>query len=213
MSVTVLDKYRDVRYNLFKWRCEASLIHKIILAFAMASITGIAAQVRIPLPWTPVPISAQTFAVLLSGVLLGGWYGALSQVFYIGTGIAGVPWFSGGGSGIAYISGPTGGYIIGFILAALFIGYFIDRFVRARGFFAVFVLMLFANFVLIHLPGLLQLSVVTGVRNIYKLLSMGTLPFIVGDVAKVLAAAALAKGITPKQAYNGEVDVGFSNKQ
>jgi biotin transport system substrate-specific component len=213
MVVTVLDKYRDVRYNLFKWRCEASLIHKIILAFAMASFTGIAAQVRIPLPWTPVPISAQTFAVLLSGVLLGGWYGSLSQVFYIGAGIAGVPWFSGGGSGIAYISGPTGGYMIGFILAALFIGYFVDRFVRARGFFAILVLMFFANFVLIHLPGLLQLSVVTGVRNIYKLLSMGTLPFIVGDVAKVLAAAALAKAITPEQAYNGEVDVGFSNKQ
>jgi biotin transport system substrate-specific component len=213
MVVTVLDKYRDVRYNLFKWRCEASLIHKIILAFAMASFTGIAAQVRIPLPWTPVPISAQTFAVLLSGVLLGGWYGGLSQVFYIGAGIAGVPWFSGGGSGIAYISGPTGGYMIGFILAALFIGYFVDRFVRARGFFAILVLMFFANFVLIHLPGLLQLSVVTGVRNIYKLLSMGTLPFIVGDVAKVLAAAALAKAITPEQAYNGEVDVGFSNKQ
>ena len=59
----------------------------------------------------------------------------------------------------------------------------------------------------------MRLSLVTGVRNIYKLLSMGTLPFIVGDVAKVLAAAALAKGITPKQAYNGEVDAGFSNKQ
>ncbi len=92
MSVTVLDKYKDVRYNLFKWRCEASLIHKIILAFAMACFTGIAAQVRIPLPWTPVPISAQTFAVLLSGVLLGGWYGGLSQVFYIGAGVAGVPY-------------------------------------------------------------------------------------------------------------------------
>ncbi len=213
MTVTVIDRYKNVRYDLFKWRCEASLIHKIILAFSMACVTGIAAQVRIPLPWTPVPISAQTFAVLLSGVLLGGWYGGLSQVFYIGAGIAGVPWFSGGGSGIAYISGPTGGYIFGFILAALFIGYFIDRFVKARGFFAVFLLMFFANFVLIHLPGLLQLSAVTGVRNIYRLLSMGTLPFMVGDVAKILVAAALAKGITPKQDYDGEVGVGFSNKQ
>ena len=213
MAVTVVDRYKHVRYNLFKWRCEASLVHKIIFAFAMACLTGISAQVRIPLPWTPVPISAQTFTVLLSGVLLGGWYGGLSQVFYIGAGIAGVPWFSGGGSGIAHISGPTGGYIIGFVLAALFIGYFMDRSVRARGFFAMFVLMFFANFVLIHLPGLLQLSVVTGVRNIYKLLSMGTLPFIVGDVTKILAAAALAKGITPKQAYDGEVDVVFSNKQ
>jgi len=207
MAVAVIDRYRDVRYSLFKWRYETRAIYKIIFALAMACFTGIAAQVRIPLPWTPVPISAQTFAVLLSGVLLGRWYGGLSQVFYIGAGIAGVPWFSGGGSGIAYISGPTGGYIIGFVLAALFVGYFIDRFVRARGFFAIFVLMFFANFVLIHLPGLLQLSLVTGVRNIYKLLSMGTLPFIVGDVAKVLAATALAKGITPKQAYNGEVDV------
>jgi biotin transport system substrate-specific component len=213
MSVAVLDRYKDVRYNLFKWRYEASLVYKIILAVAMASFTGIAAQVRIPLPWTPVPISAQTFAVLLSGVLLGGWYGGLSQVFYIGAGIAGVPWFSGGGSGIAHILGPTGGYIVGFILAAFFVGYFIDRFIRARGFLAIFLLMLFANFVLIHLPGLFQLSVVTGVKNIYKLLSMGTLPFILGDVAKILAAAALAKGITPKQSYNGEVDVGFSNKQ
>lgn len=213
MSIAVLDRYKDVRYNLFKWRYEASLVYKIVLAVAMASLTGIAAQVRIPLPWTPVPISAQTFAVLLSGVLLGGWYGGLSQVFYIGAGIAGVPWFSGGGSGIAHILGPTGGYIIGFILAAFFVGYFIDRFIRARGFLTIFFLMLFANFVLIHLPGLFQLSVVTGVKNIYKLLSMGTLPFILGDVAKILAAAALAKGITPKQAYNGEVDVGFSNKQ
>lgn len=213
MSVAVLDRYKDVRYNLFKWRYEASLVYKIVLAVAMASLTGIAAQVRIPLPWTPVPISAQTFAVLLSGVLLGGWYGGLSQFFYIGAGIAGVPWFSGGGSGIAHILGPTGGYIVGFILAAFFVGYFIDRFIRARGFLTIFFLMLFANFVLIHLPGLFQLSVVTGVKNIYKLLSMGTLPFILGDVAKILAAAALAKGITPKQAYNGEVDVGFSNKQ
>lgn len=213
MSIAVLDRYKDVRYNLFKWRYEASLVYKIVLAVAMASLTGIAAQVRIPLPWTPVPISAQTFAVLLSGVLLGGWYGGLSQVFYIGAGIAGVPWFSGGGSGIAHILGPTGGYIVGFILAAFFVGYFIDRFIRARGFLTIFFLMLFANFVLIHLPGLFQLSVVTGVKNIYKLLSMGTLPFILGDVAKILVAAALAKGITPKQAYNGEVDVGFSNKQ
>lgn len=213
MSIAVLDRYKDVRYNLFKWRYEASLVYKIILAVAMASLTGIAAQVRIPLPWTPVPISAQTFAVLLSGVLLGGWYGGLSQFFYIGAGIAGVPWFSGGGSGIAHILGPTGGYIVGFILAAFFVGYFIDRFIRARSFLTIFFLMLFANFVLIHLPGLFQLSVVTGVKNIYKLLSMGTLPFILGDVAKILAAAALAKGITPKQAYNGEVDVGFSNKQ
>ena len=212
-ATRVIDRYENIRHSLFKWRCETRIVYKIILAFAMACFTGIAAQARIPLPWTPVPITAQTFAVLLSGVLLGKWYGGLSQVFYVGAGVAGLPWFQGGKGGIAILSGPTGGYIVGFILAALFMGYFIDRSIRARGFFSMFALMLFANFVLIHLPGLLQLSVFTGVRNIYKLLTMGTLPFIGGDVAKIIAAAALAKGITPKQAYNGEMDLGFSNRQ
>jgi len=210
---TVIDRYKDIRYSLFKWRCETRIVYKIFLALAMACFTGIAAQARIPLPWTPVPITAQTFAVLLSAVLLGRWYGGLSQVFYLGAGAAGLPWFQGGRGGIAILSGPTGGYIVGFVLAALFIGYFVDRSIKARGFFPMFALMLFANFVLIHLPGLFQLSIFTGVRDIYKLLMMGTLPFIGGDVVKILTAAVLAKGITPKQAYNGEVDAGFSSRQ
>ena len=213
MAVTLIDRYKDIRYSLFRWRCEASLAHRVILAFGMACLTGIAAQARFPLPWTPVPISAQTFAVLLSGVVLGGWYGGLSQVFYIGSGIAGVPWFNGGGSGIAHFLGPTGGYMIGFVLAALFIGHFADGFIRKRGLPAVFALMIFANFVLIHIPGLLQLSAVTGVRNIYTLLSMGTLPFVAGDMIKVIAASALAKGISPGRAHAGVANAGSSNRR
>jgi len=212
MVVAVIDRYKDGRYSLFKWRYETKAVYKVVLAFAMTCFTGIAAQVRIPLPWTPVPITGQTFAVLLSGVLLGRWYGGLSQVFYVGTGVAGIPWFSGGGSGIAYLSGPTGGYIVGFVLAALFVGYFVDRSIRARSFFPMFALMLFANLILIYVPGLIQLSLVTGVRDVYKLLTMGALPFLPGAFIKVIVAAALAKTITPKQAYNGEVDAGFSNR-
>lgn len=213
MAVTVIDRYKDIRYSLFRWRCEASLIYKIALAFGMACFTGISAQIVIPLPWTPVPITGQTFAVLLSGVLLGGWYGGLSQIFYLGAGAAGIPWFHGGKGGMAIISGPTGGYIVGFVLAAFFLGYFIDRFVKVRGFFPMFALMLFANFVLIHLPGLVQLSLITGVRDIYKLLTMGTLPFLAGDLTKVIAAALLTKTIIPKRASNGDADIEFSNKQ
>ena len=168
----------------------------------MACFTGLAAQVRVPLPWTPIPITGQTFAVLLSGILLGRWYGGLSQVFYIGAGAAGLPWFAGWSGGISHLLGPTGGYLIGFILAALFLGHFVDRYIRARSFFPIFALMFFANFILIYLPGLLQLSAVTGARDIYKLLTMGAIPFISGDIVKVIAAAALAKAITPKRAYH-----------
>ena len=201
MAVAVVDRYRDIRYRVVKWRSEASLVYKIIFALSMACFTGLAAQVRVPLPWTPIPITGQTFAVLLSGILLGRWYGGLSQVFYIGAGAAGLPWFAGWSGGISHLLGPTGGYLIGFILAALFLGHFVDRYIRARSFFSIFLLMLFANFILIYLPGLLQLSAVTGVRNIYKLLMMGAIPFISGDIVKLIAAAALAKAITPKKAY------------
>lgn len=207
------DKYKHARYNFFKWRYELDVLNKVGLAFGFACLTGLAAQFRVYLPWTPVPITGQTFAVLLGAVLLGKWYGGLSQGMYAGIGAAGVPWFAGLHGGIGYLSGATGGYIIGFIPATFFLGYFVDRYVRSRSFFSMLALMLFANFVLIHGPGLLQLyawlSLVKGTSiGVWELLMMGTIPFVVGDVTKVLGAAAVAKGITPKRAYNGEVDAG-----
>ena len=210
MSVYI-DKYKDVRYNFFKWRYELELFHKAVIAIGFACLTGLAAQVRFYLPWTPVPITGQTFAVLLSAILLGRW-GGITQCIYAGLGAAGVPWFAGWDGGIGVITGPTGGYIIGFIIAAFFIGHFVDRYIRSRSFLSMLTLMLFANFVLIYGPGLLQLyvwlSLVKGFSvGFWELLMMGAIPFIIGDITKVVAAAALTKVITPKKPYNGEVDV------
>ncbi len=173
----------------------------------MAALTGLLAQVRIPLPGNLVPITGQTFAVLLAGVLLGRWWGGISLAIYAGLGFAGLPWFTGWASGL----GATGGYIGGFILAALFLGHFTDKYIRSRSFFSMLGLMLFANFVLIYIPGLvwlgLWLRMVQGdAATFIALLSMGVLPFIVGDVIKAVAAATIARGIIPKLAYNGEVD-------
>ena len=181
------------------------------MAFGLAILTGLLAQVRVPVAWSPVPITGQTFAVLLVGVLLGRRWGGISMGVYAGLGAIGVPWFNGWSGGFGMLAGPTGGYIIGFILAALFLGYVTDRYIRSRGFFAMLGLMLFANFALIHIPGLIGLQmwlslVNGGTFNITQLLMMGTVPFIAGDVAKVVAAAAIARAATPKQAYNGEVD-------
>ena len=200
------------KYDVFRWRYELSIPKKIALALGMACLTGLVAQIRIVLPWNPfVPVTGQTFAVLLAGVLLGRWWGGTSLAIYGGLGAAGVPWFTGWNSGLGYLAGPTGGYIIGFILAALFVGHFTDKYIRSRSFFSMLGLMLFANFILIYIPGLLQLglwlNLVKGEPAAFtSLLTMGAIPFIAGDITKAVIAAAIARGVTPKLAYNGEVD-------
>lgn len=203
----------QIRYDVFHWRYELSITKKLALAMGIAGLTGLLAQTRILLPWSPVPLTGQTFAVLLAGVLLGRWWGGISLGIYAGLGAAGLPWFSSWSGGAGYILGPTGGYIIGFILAALFLGHFTDTYIRARSFRSMLALMLFANFVLIYSPGLFQLGLwvraITGEPvSFTTLLGMGALPFIPGDIAKAVAAAAIAAGVTPKRAYNGEVDKG-----
>ena len=204
-------RINQTKLEVFRWRCELSVPKKLALALGIALLTGLAAQLRVQLPWSPVPITGQTFAVLLAGVLLGKWWGGVSLALYAGLGIAGVPWFTGFGSGLGYLAGPTGGYVIGFVFAALFLGYFTDKYVRARSFVSMLALMLFANFVLIYVPGLLQLglwlNIVKGQPVTFSsLLMMGAIPFIVGDITKAVLAAAIARGITPKMAYNGETD-------
>lgn len=213
-----IDKYKNLRYNFFKWRYELELVHKISLAFAFSCLIGLLSQVRFYLPNNPaVPITGQTFAVLLAGVVLGRW-GVVSLGMYIGIGATGVPWFapklgmpifSSGGIGV--LTGATGGYLIGFLLAALFLGYFTDRYIRSRSFFSMLSLMFFANFILIWIPGLIVLYLwwtsFIGPIGFVELLTVGMLPFIAGDIVKIVAASTIAKGITPKRAYGGEVDI------
>lgn len=205
MEITI-ENYFEKRYSLFKWRSETSNANKLVMAFFMACITGLMAQIVIPLPWTPVPITAQTFAVLLAGILLGRFWGGLSMIVYLIIGLLGVPWFSGMTGGIGVVTGATGGFLIGFILAALFLGYFADKYINARSFMPMLGLLLFANFFLIYIPGLIGLGVwiylVKGsAPGIWTLLAMGLLPFIVGDVIKIGGAAALAKAVTPKEPF------------
>lgn len=201
-----IDKYKNTRYNFFRWRYELDVVYKISLALGFACFTGLLAQFRFYLPGTPVPVTGQVFGVLLAGVLLGKW-GGISQCMYVGIGAIGVPWFSGLNGGFAYLAGPTGGYIIGFIIAAFFIGFIVDRYIRSRNFFCMFTLMLFSTFVLIYLPGLIQLYLWMGTSvGIWKLLTIAVLPFIAADVIKAIIAAVIATGITPKIAYGREVD-------
>ena len=209
--MTIAARIDQTKYNVFKWRYELSIPRKLGLALGVAILTGLLAQVRFYLPWSPVPLTGQTFGALLAGMMLGTWWGGISMALYVGLGAAGVPWFQGWSGGLAYMAGPTGGYIVGVILAALFLGYFTDKFVRSRSFFAVLGLMLFANCILIYGPGLLQLNLwLTNVKGtpveLWQLLTMGMIPFIAGDITKAVIAALIVRGVTPKKAYGKETD-------
>ena len=193
--VRIKNKWESLVQSYVRWRCETFALNKVLLSLFVAFATALASKVRIPLPWTPVPITAQTLVVLLSGIILGGGYAGASQVIYVIMGVAGIPVFSGWGGGIDYLSGPTGGYILGFIAASLFVGHFYDR--GRKGFFQLFLLLLVANFLLIHGFGLLQLymwlSFAKGEAfNFYNLLMIGSLPFVPGDLVKIVIVATLA---------------------
>lgn len=194
---------KNYSHTVFKWRTETHTSVKIALALTMAAVTGLMAQVRVPLPFTPVPITGQTFAVLLAGVLLGKNWGGISQVFYVVIGAAGIPWFSGMTGGTGVLLGPTGGYIAGFLLAAFCLGYLVDTFPRLRNFVPMLGLMLTTNFVLIFGPGLIQLALwLSLVRaqapTLTEVLALGLTPFIPGALIKSLLAAAVASTLLPK---------------
>lgn len=201
-----INKYKNLRYNFFKWRYELNVVHKLSLAIFFACLTGLLAQIRFYLPGTPVPVTGQVFGVFLAGIILGTW-GGISQIMYLGIGAAGVPWFAGYSSGLVYITGPTGGYLIGFIFAAFFIGFILDRYIRFRKLHAMIILMLFSTFVLIYIPGLIYFYLFFNAAfGLWELIIMCVLPFIAADLIKAIIAALIATGITPKKAYGREVD-------
>ena len=198
-----LENYYSTRKNVFERIQDASTATKLLMSLMMACFTGIMAQIIIPLPWTPVPITAQTFAVLCSGLLLGKKYGCLSQVLYVVLGIAFIPWFGGMTGGIEVALGSTGGFLIGFIIASYFVGLITEKYAKARNFTRMAVVIGIANFVLIYIPGLAGLALwftfTQGTTpGIVELLMMGLVPFIAGDIVKILGAAGVSKVFLPK---------------
>lgn len=164
---------------------EFHISKKLAAAFAMAALTGLAAQIRIPLPFTPVPLTGQVFAVLLSGILLGGRFGAVSQLIYIAAGVAGLPVFAGLTFGPAVLLGPTGGYILGFVPAAYVAGKGTGSFFSEKRCLSPFLLMTLSIFI-IYLFGAAQFAFVmkTGFTDTLR---MAVYPFIALDLAKAIA--------------------------
>ena len=183
-----------------------------------AAFVAAAAQVSVPLPGTPVPMTLQPLAVLLVGGLLGARLGAASMVLYLALGIAGLPVFTPTVPllGIARLLGPTGGYLLAYPVAAWVVGWLTDpgrkpgenprpapmsfnpglapgvgkpQWLRVG-------LGVLAGLVLIHVGGLAQLAILTG--NVEVAARLGTWPFLLGDLAKLAVAVAVLTKLTPQ---------------
>jgi biotin transport system substrate-specific component len=165
-------------------RKNTALFHlnRLLLALVFTGITGLAAQVRFYLPFTPVPVTGQVFAVLLGGALLGKEYGSLSQLAYVVFGLAGVPWF------VLGPAGPTWGYLIGFILAPYAIGFFRERASAVNP--GVTLLSMTCGLALIYLLGFVHFHLYTNM-GFARAFMLSVLPFLPFDVAKALLATAV----------------------
>jgi len=167
-----------------------------ILASLFAILTAVGALIRIPFPM--VPLSLQTLMVILAGLVLGSRYGALSQVIYIMLGLMGLPVFTGGG-GIHYIFHPTFGFLLGFIAGAWLAGSSPMRKRKGPGNYIIKALLATAG---IYLCGILclylNLNFLAGKPvTLFQAVQIGMIPFIPGDILKILAASFLASRIIP----------------
>jgi len=163
---------------------ERTSLQGMVYASMFGALTAIGAYIIIPLP--PVPITLQTLFLNLAGALLGGYLGALSQVVYILLGVIGLPVFAGGKAGLGVLFGPTGGYLFGFVLAAFVVGKLIA--VRKNPGLVWVVASMLAGMVIIYVLGILQLTLVAKL-SIEKAVIVGALPFIPGDIVKIVLAS------------------------
>lgn len=163
---------------------RAGLLRNALLIVGASVLTALAARIAIPVPWSPVPLTGQTFAVLLSGAALGARRAFLAQALYLLEGAAGLPVFAGGAAGLATFAGPTGGYLVAFPFAAALVGALAER-GWDRRIRTMLAAMLLGSAVIFAL-GLAQLSRFVPAQ---QLLAAGLLPFIPGDLVKSVLAA------------------------
>jgi biotin transport system substrate-specific component len=166
-----------------------SRVTSVVLVVAAAALTALAAQWEIHLPFTPVPITGQTFAVLLTGAALGSTLGASGQFLYVAAGAAGLPIYSGGAAGWdeARAAG-TAGYLIGFIVAAALVGFMAER-RQDRQFPTMFTAFILGSFV-IYVFGVVGLMLSFDM-TLNEAIAAGVVPFVLGDLIKAAAAGLL----------------------
>lgn len=163
----------------------------MVYSSIMASLMAVGAYIAIPIG--PVPIVLQNLFVMLAALLLGGRWGFISVCVYLLAGAVGLPVFAGGTGGIGKFVGPTGGYLIGFALAAYLIGTISEK---GKGNVYIDMLAMLIGTIVIYAVGVSWLKVVTDM-TFAKSFAVGALPFLLGDAIKIVAAVSIAKALRP----------------
>jgi biotin transport system substrate-specific component len=165
-----------------------TLVANVLLVTSFALLTWVAAQIVIPVPGTPVPITGQTFAVLLSGASLGKWLGSASQLLYVSLGAIGLPFYADGAGGWEATTGATAGYLFGFIAAAWVVGFLAER--RQDRKVSTAIPAFLAGNAVIYLFGVTWLAYYLEVTW-QEAAALGLVPFIIGDILKIVLAGLL----------------------
>ncbi len=182
-----------MEYNLIDTHLKQdtkSFYANICLSFMGACILALCAQISVALPFTPVPVTAQSLAVLLIGAAFGAKRAFATTCLYIVFGLIGLPVFSAGAAGLATLSGVTGGYLIGFVFAATIMGYAGDK-AKDRSLSTALVTFLLGH-IIIFACGLTWLSFYVPTN---KVISLGLMPFLPGMVFKTVLAAIIMPGL------------------
>jgi biotin transport system substrate-specific component len=168
--------------------------HMVRIAL-FTTLTAIGAYVALPLPFTPVPFTLQLLFTLLSGLVLGSKAGALSQIIYVCLGVLGVPVFAGRNAGPGVLVGPTGGYLVGFVVAAYVTGY-LNAGLKQRGWLPVWkgIVVGGVGLGIIHGLGAWWLAFALQI-DLRKALALGCLPYIIPDVMKCAGALMVAEAL------------------
>ena len=180
---------------------RAMVARRVVAVGLGALVVALSAQIVVPVPFSPVPMTLQPLAVLVVGGLLGGAAGLGALLLYLALGIAGLPVFAAGGSGVARLLGPTGGYLLAFPLAAWITGMVTTPVVgrgelpRAAGVIRV-LLACAVGMVVIHVGGVAQLALLGGDTSLA--FRVGFVPFLTGDLIKLGLAAMLILVAGPK---------------
>lgn len=160
------------------------------VAFTGSILLALLARLSIPVPFSPVPITGQTFGILFLGAVLGSRIGTLSVVLYLAEGIIGLPVFAGGSMGFLYLFGPTGGYLIGFIPAVYLVGYLSEE-GWTNKFTTTFMTMIIGT-AIIFVFGISWLAVTAGFETA---LTIGLYPYLPGAAVKIILASTIVYSI------------------
>jgi biotin transport system substrate-specific component len=167
-----------------------SLTANVVIALSGSILLALLARLSIPVPFSPVPITGQTFGILFLGAMLGSRLGMLSVIAYISEGIIGLPVFAGGSAGFLSLLGPTGGYLIGFIPAVYLVGFLSEK-GWTNKFTTTFITMIIGTLV-IFIFGISWLSVTAGFGTALKI---GLYPYLPGAAVKIILATIVVYSI------------------